>query len=288
MSALSNADHPEDLYFGIYSQVEPGEHPNLSAISNITEKIVPAVSARGPGLARAEAMNMFSGQDYFLQIDAHSLFVPSWDSKLIALYKRIQDNTKNNKVIISFWGKPYTRDPVTKEIDYRYQDGTWDVDVPHFTELVRYGDAWIGGRVAMPLNYAYAESAVALGGFIFAEGSIVSEVPYDPEIPWTGEEIMFTLRAYTRGWKIYSPYDTLLYHHYERHDNPRPRTDRPQEWQALERAGKKRMYEIITGQIEGIYGLGDRALLLQYRRKHRIDINREATMFLKKMERGLM
>ena len=48
-------------------------------------------------------------------------------------------------------------------------------------------------------------STTILAGFIFTYGKIVEEIPYDPEISFFGEEICFAVRAWTRGWDIYSP-----------------------------------------------------------------------------------
>jgi hypothetical protein len=287
-SALKNADKPQDLHFGVYSQVNEGEHPDLSHIPNITEIVVPASEARGPGYARAQVMKMFDDQDYFLQVDAHSIFAKSWDTKVVNLYNKIRNETRNDKVIISFWGKPYMRDFDTNEVILdKYQNGNWDVNVPHYTELVRYKESWIGSRVEIPKSMNYHESACALGGFIFADKRIVDEVPYDEDIAWTGEEIMFSVRAYTRGWKIFSPRMLLLYHNYERHDNPRVWNDKPQNWKEYEEKGRRKMYEAMTLKLDGTYGIGDKDLYREFQDKfgvvQRINLQLEAARFLRSM-----
>lgn len=281
-SALENAVNPGRIHFGVYSQVEDGEHPDLSDIPNLVEEVVPSSVAKGPGYARAQVMKMFQDQNYFLQIDAHSIFAKNWDKKVIDLYKKIQQETQNDKIIISFWGKPYSRHKETGEIIYEYQDGKWDVDLPHYTELARYNKSWIGGRVAMDPKYTYHESAVALGGFIFAEKRIVSEVPYDEEISWTGEEFMFSIRAYTRGWKIYSPYQLFLYHNYERHNNPRVWNDNP-EWAQLEINGRRKMYRALVLKDTSIWGIQNARLYSQYQKKHKMNILAEARKHLREM-----
>lgn len=288
-SAINNAHDPTQLHFGVYSQVQDGEHPDLSDIANLTEIVVPASEARGPGYARAQVMKMFDDQDYFLQIDAHSIFAKDWDLKVVNLYNKIKRETKNDKVIISFWGKPYMRDFDTNEVILnKYQNGNWDVNVPHYTELVRYKESWIGSRVEIPRTMNYHESACALGGFIFADKRIVDEVPYDEDIAWTGEEIMFSVRAYTRGWKIYSPRMLLLYHNYERHDNPRVWNDKPQNWKKYEEQGRRKMYEALTLKINGPYGIGDVGLYKNFQSKfgavQKINLQLEAAKFLRSMQ----
>lgn len=262
------AKHPENLHFGVYSQVEEGEHPDLSDIKNLRQEIVPAYTAQGPGFARNKVMEMYRNQDYFLQIDAHSLFVKDWDEKTINLYNKIKKETKNEKVVISFWGKPYMINQQNGKILYgRYEKGQWDVPGPHYTELVRYASYWIGGRVAMPRNIDYHESACALGGFIFAEGRIVEEVGYDPELAWAGEEVGFSLRAYCAGWNIYSPNKFLLYHNYERHNNPRVWNDKPDNWEQLQYASRMSLYDMILLEKIGKYALKDPLRLKEYEEK---------------------
>lgn len=287
-SAIENADNPDDLYFGVYSQVEDGEHIDLSGIPNVTEIIVPATEARGAGYARAQVMKMFNDQDYFLQIDAHSVFPKHWDTKTINLYNKIRKDQRQDKVIISFWAKPYMRDPNTNEVILDHDAANLDIVYPHYTQLVRYYDtSWIGGRIPMPAYAQYHESACVLGGFIFADKRIVSEVPYDDEISWTGEEITFSVRAYTRGWKIYSPRPVLLYHNYTRHNNPRIWSDTPRKWKKYEEAGRKKVYEVFTFSIQGPYGLGDEKLYEEYQNRfalpNEINLRRESARWLRRM-----
>jgi hypothetical protein len=280
MSALDNAKYPNRVHFGVYSQVEDGEHPDLSGIKNLVEEIVPASEARGPGYARAKVMNQFNNQDYFLQIDAHSVFPKNWDVDSLSIYNKIQQETDNKKIIISFWAKPYHIDENgVKRLGEHSDQLAWHVDVPHYTEFVEYNNAYIGGRVEMPAEFDYHESACALGGYILAIGDLVKEVPYDPDISWTGEESMFSLRAYTRGWKIYSPRQILLYHNYERHGNPRVWGDNPA-WDLIEITGRIKMYERLSLKIRDIWGISSDKLYQEFMKKHNPNIASKAKMQL--------
>ena len=268
LSALENAKHPENVHFGVYSQADGDEHPDLSDIPNLVECVVPASEAKGPGYARAQVADLYGGQDYFLQIDAHSIFPKDWDEKTINLYKKIQKEQKQKKVIISFWGKPYTRDKKGNILLGKWENGEWPVNVPHKTECVPHGGVWIGGRTPLEKSEKYyGEAAVALGGFIFATADILDEIPYDAEIAWHGEEFGFSLRAYTRGWKIYSPREVLLYHNYSRHGNPRVWDDNPK-WEAMQIKGRERIYQmILKPELLGEYGIGSKTLLAEYSKK---------------------
>lgn len=281
LSALENAEYPERIYFGVFSQADPEDHPDLSDIPNMNEVVVPASEARGPGYARWKVMQQYEGQDYFLQIDAHSMFPKNWDSKTISLYKKIQKEENQEKVIISFWGSPYWIDEQGKK-HLGFDGGKqWDVSGPHYTRLVNYRYAWIGHREPMPDGVEYHESACVLGGFIFGLGNLVEEVPYDPDIIWTGEESMFSIRAYCQGWKIYSPRQVLLYHNYVRHGNPRAWEGDPT-WSAREVAGLTKMYERLSLKIRDRWGIKDEKLYQEYMVKFEPTIMKYSREMLRK------
>ena len=53
-------------------------------------------------------------------------------------------------------------------------------------------------------------------GFFFARSDLIKAVPFDPYLPWCfmGEEIAFSMRAWTNGFDIYAPRINLIGHHY--------------------------------------------------------------------------
>jgi len=277
-SAISNARYPERLFFGIFSQVD-STYISFEKSNNIKEEVVDYRTAKGAGYARSMVQKMHSGQDYFLQVDAHSIFVKDWDVKVESLYKKIQEETKNKKVIISFYAKPYFRDK-NSNVVFNHVDGNWPINEPHYVKFVEFYQGWLGVRERMPDGIEYHESSCILGGFIFADSSIINEVPYDPNFGWTGEEAMFTIRAYTRGWKIFSPRENLLWHNYERHGNARI-WDHNDKWKTLESIAKIRMYEIIINEKDfGIFGIGERKLFKEFIARFCPDLIKKAEKFL--------
>ena len=57
--------------------------------------------------------------------------------------------------------------------------------------------------------------AFIAGGFLFGPGSIVCEVPYDPDLYFHGEEVAMSARLWTSGFNIYAPNRLLLFHLYK-------------------------------------------------------------------------
>ncbi len=54
------------------------------------------------------------------------------------------------------------------------------------------------------------------GHFMFCDGKICIECPYDPNIYFHGEEITYAIRAYTHGYDLYHPHIHILWHEYTR------------------------------------------------------------------------
>ena len=55
------------------------------------------------------------------------------------------------------------------------------------------------------------------GHFLFASGSLVSEVPYDPELSFIGEEITPSVRVSQR-YDLFHPAESIVWHEYTRND----------------------------------------------------------------------
>ena len=52
------------------------------------------------------------------------------------------------------------------------------------------------------------------GGFVFSDGTFISEVPQDPHHFFSTEEVVMTVRAYTHGFDMYHPHRPMLWHYY--------------------------------------------------------------------------
>jgi hypothetical protein len=131
----------------------------------------------------------------------------------------------------------------------------------------------------------YHESLCVLGGLIFASGKIVEEVPYDPRISWHGEEIIFSIRAYCLGWRIYSIKENIIYHHYDR-DLKRIWEDKKEEWPDMNSSGISLSLAILSLKEKGIYGIGDKEQYEEYQKKAKIKIRESAEKLWKKKSLG--
>lgn len=167
--------------------------------------------SNGPTTARYFASKLWGGETYFLQADAHLRFAPEWD-RLYA--EEVKLAKSYPKAILSSYP------PGFSEGDPPYKGGSKgtrlctctfsDSDVEHKILRINTGNQCYGEEEA-PSQIAYIAA-----GFFFARAEFLTDVPFDPYLPWCfmGEEIALSLRAWTHGWDIYAPRKNLIAHQY--------------------------------------------------------------------------
>ena len=265
-SIYDNADHPEDLIFGIVNQEDRRRFPDFSWLGDqVRLHNMPYKDAKGAGYARKLAMELYDGEDYFFQIDSHMRFAKGWDTKLIDMYKWSVNDAGTYKVILSQFAAAYM--VLTDGTDYYIKDDPDFWDEPSWTSVVNtWAGVWAGNREKIEdLSHPH-KSHTVLGGILFTHGDIVDEVPYDERISFMGEELCFALRAYTRGWHIYAPNEMIAWHFYKREDRPKVWRDNVagRSWTKIEMASQTTQKEILLGREQGIYGIGDYQKYLEY------------------------
>lgn len=267
-SAIDNASDPEKLYFSVVIQDFDRDIPDLSWVKNLSLIKMHPKEARGAGFARAKAMLSFNNQEYYMQIDSHTIFEKNWDVLCISQLKKAQEIAKNNKIILSHFPPAFH-----VESNNKISFITKDKDKPPYATkqvpILNRRNEWTAKRVELSdKSKSMPElSTTVLAGFIFTTGDIVNEVPYDPEISFFGEEICFAMRAWTRGWDIYSPCITIVHHFYHRGNYKKiwkDRNIRKLSWKEIEQISKDRQMRILCGIEKGIFGAGDYRHLRSY------------------------
>ncbi len=83
---LNRARHPDDLRFGIcWQHADDEAMPPEFADPRMRVIDVPWHESRGACWARSEIMQLWDGEDFFLQLDSHHRFVQDWDALLLSL-----------------------------------------------------------------------------------------------------------------------------------------------------------------------------------------------------------
>lgn len=259
MSAIDNCSSQSELFFGIVLQELDRYEPDLSWIPNLSIIKMHPRNAKGVGFARAKAMELYNNEQYYLQIDSHTRFVKNWDLICLDQNNKAKEISKHNKTILSYFPAPFhveSNGEIFFPTKIKEQPPYPTKQIPFLNKR----SEWTAKRIELSNQEIPEQSSTVLAGFIFADGSIVNEVPYDPEISFFGEEICFAMRAWTRGWDIYSPTKNIVYHFYSRAGYSKiwkDRNIREMSWKEIESISKDKQRRVLCGIEDGIFGAGD-------------------------------
>jgi hypothetical protein len=256
---LAKADEPGLLHFGICWQRDP-EDPQLPFRGDPRFQVLDVDwrDSRGACWARAEIMKLWSGEQWFLQVDSHCRFVQGWDTKLI----RMMGQTESPKPILSTYANAFEpREPGSDAREFL-------VGPPHLIAIETFNDLGLPILKPVPIpdlasrNRPMAARFLA-AGFLFAPGSFVEEVPYDPELYFFGEEISMTMRAFTAGYDLFHPIEDVVWHDYVRayatrhwndHERPTPEAvtktlppGKESDWSDLDRISRQKVHQLLCG-----------------------------------------
>jgi hypothetical protein len=213
-SAFESSSRPDLVFVGVCEQnLEESERcaPFGTRGDHVRVISMPHVEAKGPCYARYLCSTLYRGEQYYMQVDSHTLFVRGWDDKLREMARMVPE-----RFVLSHYPQPYDPEsgkpraarqhtvPVNCGVKFRE-------DMPVFKSLEKKP-----GTEPRPMPGIG-------GGMLFMPGEALLETPLDPNLDFlfTGEEILYGARLYTRGWDVYAPHENVVYHFYARKDAPK-------------------------------------------------------------------
>ena len=250
--------------------------------------------SKGACWARQRIQNFYDNEDYYLQIDSHTQFLPGWDTRFIEELSKIESikSTDNYylKPIITSYPRGF------KLLDF--DKGLFELfTADKRTTLITYREDSIFSRgsfsrqVGIPLKDSRISHAYLIAaGCIFTRGNFVNEVPYDPKYYFYGEEQSIALRAFTRGFSFFHIPEVPLFHLYTDVDNP-PRklhwdpeddNNRAIKWHELDKMSLERLDNLFAYKLEGIFGLGNQRSLMDYAEISGMDLQNKKILDLEK------
>jgi hypothetical protein len=258
IDCLAKADRPDDIRIGLCWQHAADE--TIDAIADdprLRILDIPAGESGGACWARAKAMGLYAGETYFMQLDSHHRFARGWDTRLIAE----MDRSGSAKPLLTTYCPAYVPGMVLP--DYHEPTGIIFDRFSGPAPIVR-GGAVDPHEPGLPIPARFLS-----GHFIFTLGSFVTEVPYDPELYFHGEEISLALRAYTWGFDLFHPSEALVWHFYERKAQPKHWEDHQgaggsRAWNDRDRVSKRRVRNLLLGIATGRYGPGPVRTVSEY------------------------
>lgn len=245
---FAKAKYPERVHVGICWQfISPQDDYMFQLLDRADQVRCIGFDARGSlgaCWAKSEAQRLWGAEDYVLHIDSHMRFAAEWDTRFV----EILSICPSPKPVLSTYPAPYEPPdklfPSTPHLVAREFKG--DTGILHLHGEMREMDCpKRGGFIS--------------GNFYFARADFLAEVPYDPEIYFYGEEVAMSVRAWSRGWDVFTPHACLIYHRYGPSPVPRHWDDHP-EWWKLEQVSIHRVKQLLetpSGASSDQFGLGE-------------------------------
>jgi hypothetical protein len=262
--AVAMASDPARLHFGVVEQ-SPAGTPRVAPPAGgarLSQVHIDIADARGPCWARAIAMSLYDGEEWFLQLDSHMDFEPGWDDLLVT--QALALGAPERGLVLS-----------TYPDAFRFIDGVPVRDRTTsgvLAQVLKPGATFATDHPVLSFEAHPVDASAALPGFhvgagcLFAPGRITHAFPYDPWLYFHGEEQALALRLYTHGWDIFHPPALPIHHLYNDAASgapPRPlhwdaahESVRATSWWTLEQRSRARLAALVAGEDLGIYGLG--------------------------------
>lgn len=249
---FAKAKSPRSVFVGICEQnskdaaesCAPGSFEHSDNVRRIT---IPSGEAKGPTYARYLCSTLFRGETYFMQIDSHTTFAEHWDEVAISQLK------KCGPALAVLSGYPHDRknNAITEKSAPILCKSKWNSDgIPQFEASIKSAES-LKTADAAPFPIPFMS-----GGFIFGPGSLVTDVPFDPNLPqlFQGEEVAYTARAWTSGYDFFSPTKNVVFHEYYREGKPKFWDD--QKLWIVEQRGSAQRVRRILGLEEPVIAPG--------------------------------
>ena len=274
--ALTRAERPGELHFGVVDQ-SPPDAARLTFPAEVDARLsyvrIDARDARGPCWARAIAMSLYDGEDWFFQLDSHMDFETGWDTRLIAQAQTLLPGRRG--LVISSYPDAFTFDAQQQPV---HRPAAGDGVLAHVVKGDITGfdpDHPVLGFAGYPIASAVPLPGFHLGaGCLFGPGAFAELFPYDPYFYFHGEEQALALRVFTHGWDIFHMPALPVYHLYNTPQSGAPA--RPMHWDAaqeaqrsiswwrLEQRSRDRLSALVNGDLAGAYGLGNDRSVADY------------------------
>ncbi len=258
---LAKASFPDRLRFGICWQHGLDE-PAPSWFGDNRFKVLDVDwrDSRGACWARSEVMKLWAGEEWFLQLDSHHRFAANWDVTLLEQMSM----TGSAKAVLTTYAHPFTPsdphslgiEPMLMEFDYFTQEGI---------VLCRPGAIPAPARGGRPVRSRFLSAH-----FLFARGGFVSEVPYDPDLYFIGEEITLAVRAFTHGYELFHPSVPIVWHEYTREGRAKHWDDHGVDngvlldWGRRDIASREKIRDFLTAPHVGRFGCGTARTFTEY------------------------
>jgi hypothetical protein len=272
LEAYNNARYKDRLVFGIFEQIQMSDCLDLGQFSfrdQIRYQRVDPETTKGVCWARKNIQEMIADEQYFLQIDAHTLFNPDWDQTLIDTLDEIKNY--HPKCIMSGYPDDFNCNTFEKH-----------PGVPNSVNIISNMEERnhlfalhgfhppVGGWFSSSHKITHGYHLGAC--FIFSDISFAQEVPYDDSVFFGGEEAILSARAWTHGYNIFHISKIPLYHCWDKpYGGVVQRDYVPGHDIKIQAQAKEHIRKLVQGQVASPYGLGTKRSINDYMKYSGLD-----------------
>ena len=286
-SAYKNAKNKDSIIFAVVDQNDQKlEVDNFDFFPQLRYHFLPAEFARGCAWARSLAQSLYMGEDYFLQVDSHTIFEQDWDEYFISFYKKL--SKKFYRPVISSYPRNFEIEDLETMKIKRHQEDDSNTHVMVIDEENVFKEGYFSMKKGLSIgDNEIKKGFLIAGGCLFSSGSIIEDIPYDPYLYFDGEEDSMAWRLFTNGYNIFHTPNTPIFHYYVDPSNivTRPfhwdqteETKRDTNWHDLKQRGRKRLNAIVENNLEGVYALGQAKNLDDYSLFSGLDIKNKQVL----------
>ena len=186
-----------------YGRLLAEDFPNLKVI------FTPYEEAKGVVLARNLLKDrLYSGEDYFLQIDSHSRFKKRWDNILVKQYESLPDGRN----IITTYPNHYDVPDPNKE--YLNLPFNTPLRINRFQNDSLDDNRCKAGNYPSLEPYQCVNTEWCAAGFLFTKGQWLTDVKIPSSIRFCGEEDFQTFLSILKGYELYILSEATIWHNY--------------------------------------------------------------------------
>lgn len=253
------------ICFGVHNTYVNDFEIFIPLVPNMRMQESKAPKNIGVGQGRHIANKLYSGQDYYLQIDSHTRMYQNWDDELIRNILELQSQGVA-KPLLTAYPSSYAYNNELQEFS-NWDRGVTKISFSEFPE--NFTNTLIPSQLAVATNGGGKQTSVS-AGFIFTLGEY-AKIDVNQKIAFWGEEILTAARAFTHGFDLYIPDQQYVYHLYYDHSSVFQKNmrrhvwkDFPDEYAKLDAESKAEVYDILSTERIGPDALGTERTLDEY------------------------
>ena len=208
---LAQAANPQHLILGVHIQDTQENYEKLAALNLPNIKIIFTPKAQSKGVVWARnriKRELFTNEEYFLQIDAHSRFKENWDNILINQINNIEEP----KVVITTHPNHFEIGDDQK--DYLKIKNNAGLTIKNFLSEDTRDNRLRPGSTNALQDYEVRPTMWCAAGFVFARKEWVEAVVLPDEIRFNGEEDLMTIISFRKGFNLRIPSEATVWHNY--------------------------------------------------------------------------